>query len=115
MIMQHLMLEVYCDHIDEDKKVSCCFKGRGTVGSHCFDEKCQYLSFTETQNELAYVGDFGVVEKSDDYIGFGGNMEPVDSDHKKREILIAKWKEICKKKMDEAYDEYMDYKNKVEE
>lgn len=112
MIMQHLMLEVYCDHIDLKKRTSCLYENGKTIGSHCFDRKCQHLSFTKTENEIAYVGESGVVEESDEWIGFGGDMEPVDDE--KRKMLMAKWKEICKKKMDEAYKEYMTYKNNIE-
>lgn len=114
MIMRHLLLEVYCDYTDSKSKNSCCLKGDGTISTECFKEKCKHLSFTKTENELAYAGESELVENNDEYIGFGGDMEPENDNYEKRDMLLTKWKEICKKKLDEAYNEYMAYKKQVE-
>lgn len=38
-------------------------------------------------------------------------MEPELNDVELRKLLVSKWKNICKNKIDEAYDEYMNIKN----
>jgi hypothetical protein len=72
------------------------------------------LSYTYCPNEIAYAGETGVVESLDDFIGFGGEMEPDSNETLERNILITKWKDICIKKISEAYDEYMTFKKSLE-
>lgn len=109
MIMKHVLLEIYCDcnfEIEEDKPLYC-----DEIGVNCFKNNCKYLSYTYCPNEIALTGSKGIVEILDDSIGFGGEMEPESNDLKDRKILLEKWKSICRKKVNEAYDEYMEYKN----
>lgn len=56
-------------------------------------------------NEIAVTISEGVVEYQEDFIGFGGNMEPTNI--QKRADYISIWKNICRKKINEAYDEYV--------
>lgn len=49
----------------------------------------------------------GLVADVDSHIGFGGEMEPEHASEEKVKDLKTLWSEICKKKIDEAYEEYM--------
>ncbi len=109
MRMKHVLLELYCDcdiKNEKEKPKYCC-----DFGDTCFEHNCQYLSYTYCPNEIAFAGASGVVESFDDCIGFGGDMEPEPYDENEVEILLNEWKSICKKKIDEAYDEYIEFKN----
>lgn len=72
--------------------------------------QCPYVAFTEAPYEIAFSGAFGEVNMSsgDDWIGFGGDMEPLGINSERRDFLIKKWKQICINKVREAYMEYMD-------
>ena len=48
----------------------------------------------------------------DDFIGFGGEMD-VD-DKEQRQKWITEWGNICRAKISDAYDEYMNKRNQVE-
>lgn len=119
MIMKHVLLEVYCDCNFEngEKPLEC-----DMIGYKCFDNKCRYLSFTYCPNEISYAGANGVVESFDDCIGFGGDMGPEIDDidgnkiplqewEDRESMLVQEWESICKKKITEAYEEYMKFKN----
>ncbi|URZ05407.1 hypothetical protein [Clostridium felsineum] len=108
MIMKHVLLEMYCKCNTEKEKPNYC----DVIGHNCIHHNCKYLSTTCCPNEIAFAGSTGVVESFDDCIGFGGEMEPETLDSSEYGVLLSKWKEICKKKIDEAYDEYMEFKNK---
>lgn len=112
MRMKHVLLEIYCDCSteNENEKLICC----NEVGKSCMESKCKYLSYTICPYEIAFTDSNGVVESFDNCIGFGGEMEPETNNSSEREILLKEWKSICKKKIDEAYDEYMEYKNNRE-
>ena len=114
MNMKHLLLEVYCD-CSQKEKPAYCLKVGGEIGIHCFSNQCKNLSYTYADHEIAYASDFGVVEQLNDWIGFGGDMEPENLDETKRNELICEWKNICKKKIKEAYKEYMEIKDKLSE
>lgn len=73
------------------------------LGIYCLE--CPQFSYSECPNEIAVSNEMGLIESQDDYIGFGGDMEPEDVE--KRNDYIAIWKEICHKKINEAYDEYI--------
>lgn len=112
MKMKHVLLEIYCDYDEENEneKTICC----NVIGNSCMESNCKYLSYTICPYEIAFTGSTGVVESFDECIGFGGKMEPETNDSSEREILLKEWKSICKKKIDEAYDEYMEFKNNRE-
>lgn len=115
----HVLLEVYCgfDYREDKmhKKPEFCKYGIDHPGYHCFENKCLFNSYTQCSNQFAYAGEFGEIMDGSSYVGFGGEMEPHDNDEWKRKKLLELWETICKKKIDEAYDEYMLLKNKVEE
>lgn len=115
MIMKHLILEVYCDCQLEngDKLPYYCLNGINNPGSHCFENACKFLSYTDCPHEIAYSGELGIVESSENFIGFGGEMEPESNDISERNVLLSKWNDICVKKISEAYDEYMQFKIKT--
>lgn len=109
MKMKHVLLEMYCDCNAKTEKPKYC----NGIGHICIQHSCEYLGCTYCPNEIAFAGSFGVVESIDDCIGFGGEMEPEINDSGEVDILLNEWKSICKKKIDEAYDEYMEFKNKI--
>lgn len=100
MKMQHLLIEGYCDG-KEGEEYPC--KNILKMGIHCLE--CSKFSFTTCPNEIAISNGSGLIETQKDYIGFGGDMEPEDL--QKREYCLSIWKEICRQKINEAYDEYM--------
>ena len=100
MQMKHLLIEGYCDGKKGHSVYPC--KDTLEMGIHCL--MCTQFSYVESPNEIAISESNGSIEE-DSYIGFGDEMEPQDI--KKREEYINSWKEICKKKINEAYDEYM--------
>ncbi len=108
---KHLLLEVYCGFDNcKDKgfdEPSFCKHGVNNPGYHCFDNDCKFKSYTQCPNEFAYVGEFGEVIDENSYIGFGGEMDLTnDNDYSRRKMLDL-WETICKKKINEAYEEYM--------
>lgn len=108
----HLLMEVYCDcNKKNSDKPKFCLNGINRPGPHCFENNCKFLSYTECENEIAYVGQKSIVESWEHCVGFGGEMEPDSNsnsnDDQERGVLINKWKEICIKKISEAFDEYM--------
>ena len=109
MKMKHVLLEIYCNcnTESENEKPICC----NGIGNGCMENNCKYLSYTNCPYEIAFAGCTGVIESFDDCIGFGGEMEPETNNSSEREMLLKEWKSICKKKIDEAYDEYMKFKN----
>jgi len=111
MAYRHVLLEVYCFYDNRDDKMDAvpkyCNYGVGKPGYHCVDNECKFRSFTQCPHEFAYAGAFGEVKGEDSYIGFGGEMEPDRYDELERAKLLKLWEQICKKKIDEAYDEYV--------
>ncbi|MBN1054011.1 MULTISPECIES: hypothetical protein [unclassified Clostridium] len=108
MEMKHILLECYCECKNRNEELPC-YKYNNKMGVYCLEHTCKYLSYTESPNEIAYANEHGVVEDELDFVGFGGDMNGND-DNKTKE-LIEKWNKICRKKIDEAYEEYMDYRN----
>jgi len=115
MAFVHILLEVYCGYDCRSKKDSSlpqfCKNGNINPGYHCFENECPFVSYTYCPNEIAYTGVNGEVEDNESWIGFGGEMEPNDNDESKRKELVALWERICKKKIEEAYDEFMKEKD----
>ena len=85
MKIKHLLIECFCNYDYKNKKTKC-------------------------PNEIAYTNENGVVEKETDFIGFGNEME--ENCIYDKNILIKKWTEICREKINEAYEEYMNNKDK---
>ncbi|MDB2154093.1 hypothetical protein [Clostridium butyricum] len=106
MIMKHVLLEMYCSLKKENEKPIYC-EG---VGDICIHNKCEYMGCTYCPNEIAFASEQGIVKSFDDCIGYGGEMEAEEYNSDETKILLNEWKTICKKKIDEAYDEYMEFK-----
>ena len=103
MKMQHLLIEGYCDGKDGEGSYPC--EGTLTLGLHCLG--CTQFSYSKCPNEIAVSNNDGLVKSQEDFIGFGGEMEPKDIE--KRDEYISIWKNICRKKINESYDEYISY------
>ncbi|WP_246277207.1 hypothetical protein [Neobacillus endophyticus] len=84
-------------------------------GFHCLENNCKHHSYTYAPYEIAYADKNGLVPDSDCWIGFGGDMEPEDYNEEKITNLKKLWRDVCKAKIEEAYEEFMqkaDLKNK---
>ncbi|MDO5392465.1 MAG: hypothetical protein Q4F24_15425 [Eubacteriales bacterium] len=101
MKMQHLLIEAYCDGKLGEGDYPC--RDTLKLGIYCL--RCPQFSYSECPNEIAISDNGGLVECQKDYIGFGGDMEPEDLE--KRDDYIAIWKNICREKIGEAYEEYI--------
>lgn len=98
MKMEHLIIEGFCD-AEESESTSLC-KGTLKIGVHCFG--CSKFSYTFCPNEIAVSNEEGVVEEC---IGYGGDMEPLKIEQREEYVLM--WNKLCKEKIDEAYDSFM--------
>ena len=103
MKMWHLLIEGYCDGTKGQGKDFC--ENNLNIGVHCL--QCSHFSYSKCPNEIAVTNSEGVVEYQEDFIGFGGDMEPVNI--KKRNDYISVWKDVCRKKINEAYEEYISH------
>jgi len=108
MKMKHLLLECYCS-CDTPNKNNPCYTNSKNIGIHCL--QCKNFSYTKCPYEIAYSNKEGLVENVDDFIGFGGEMD-VDN-NEERQKLITEWSNICRAKISDAYDEYMNKRNQV--
>lgn len=99
MNMKHFIMEGFCDGDKERNTYPC--NGTLKFGVHCWE--CSKFSYTYCPNEIAISNAEGVVENS---VGFGGEMEPAKFEKRKEYIEI--WNGICEKKINEAYNEFME-------
>lgn len=118
MKMKHIILEIYCDCEAIEKEELPCYSiyKDNELGKHCFESRCKFLSYVDSPNELAYSGDNGIVKEINDFIGFGGEMDTnvENSDYEEiRQKLLTKWGKICRNKISQAYDEYMNEKEEI--
>lgn len=108
----HMAIEVYCGYeYREDKTKQIpdnCKYGIGQVRNYCIN--CSFMSFAAAPNQISYSDNDGEAS-SKLQIGFGGEMEPDDITDRRK--LLGIWKEICDKKIKEAYTEYMKIKNEL--
>lgn len=98
MKMEHIIVEGYCDGSEKQTIYPC--NGVLKMGTHCLT--CSKFSYTYCPNEITISNADGLVEE---YIGFGGNMEPNDTEKRNEYILL--WNKICKEKIEEAFEEFM--------
>ncbi|MDE6591924.1 MAG: hypothetical protein K2K57_02530 [Oscillospiraceae bacterium] len=105
MNFRTMLLEVYCLAKEADKAPPYCKWGKERIGIHCITERCPFCGYFGAENELA-VSDSRGLALDGSSIGFGGEMDTSCNDEE-REILLKKWHDICRKKIDEAYVEYM--------
>lgn len=107
----HLLLEVYCSYKWNEEECThvpeFCKKGVKNPGYHCLENECHFTTFTYADNEICYAGESGEVPSDEAWIGFGGDMESQDYNENENKELISKWEDICRKKINEAYEEFM--------
>ena len=114
-MMSHVLLEAFCtfdwgDETKEDRS-SVCVSKSGYPSYQCFWHKCPHLAFTSCENAICYVGEDSMAEE---IIMFGGEMEHdynCTDGIQEKELSLSKlklWESIAKKKVNEAYDDYMD-------
>ncbi|MBU7315019.1 hypothetical protein [Paenibacillus oleatilyticus] len=106
----HVILEVFCGFSDEDTNQgvpSFCKRNVGNPGYHCLENACKFVAYTYAPHEIAFSGEDGEVPDGQSWLGFGGEMEPRQADENHIDDLKRLWKQICIKKIHEAYDEYM--------
>ena len=111
----HLILEVMCHYEREKDTVNnpiapeYCINGIDHPGHHCISNTCKYVWFTYAPNEIAYADENGeVIIHESSWVGFGGDMEPDNLTEEQRMNCKKLWEEICKKKINDAYEEYME-------
>ena len=112
MSYTHIILEVFCiygihEEFEYKEPPQYCKYGVPNPGYHCLENSCKYHAFTYAPNEIAFAGEEGVVPDFDAWVGFGGDMESGHLSDEKIEELKKLWEEICRKKIREAYKEYM--------
>ncbi|SFF09049.1 hypothetical protein SAMN04487969_113152 [Paenibacillus algorifonticola] len=111
MAINHVILELYCG-FDKEKngKAPLYYKyGSYHPGYHCLENSCESLSYIKAPSEIAYSDSEGESEfEKNAWIGFGGDMNPESFDDENNyESLKNIWEEICKRKIQESYNEYM--------
>lgn len=100
MKMQHLLIEGYCDGKISEEIYPC--KNSFEIAIYCL--ACPRFSFCACPNEIALSDEKGLIASAEDWIGFGGDMEPeILSD---RAQCLSLWRSICQRKISEAYAEY---------
>jgi hypothetical protein len=119
-MLTHVILEIVCTfnfkHNDVPVPTCCyCQNGADNPGIHCVLNECPNVGFTDAPYELAFSGANGEIDISDDssWIGFGGDMEPEGISESTRNQLVYLWGEISKKKIKEAYTEYLEQMEKI--
>lgn len=100
MRMKHIMLEGYCS-VDVPNKNYACNVHEKKMGIYCLE--CDLFSYTICPNEIALSNEYGIIESLDDFV----SIDLDEEDDKKRCEKVSLWRNICKAKIAEAYDEYM--------
>lgn len=103
----HVLLEVFCTKAingPDDPIPSFCESNATNPGYYCLWNKCLYMTFTSCENTFCYVGEDSTAVND---VGFGGDMLPQKTDEDEK-VLIEYWKEICLRKINEAFTEYRD-------
>ncbi|MGC6767118.1 hypothetical protein [Enterococcus sp. LJL51] len=109
MKIEHVFLELFTnDDIDVEE----------LVASHKLIDELHEgtVKYAIAEHELSYAGKNGIVWDIEDSIGFGGDMDAESSltDYEEmNKILINEWHKISQKKIDEAYEEYMQVKRQI--
>ncbi len=97
MRLKHYILEGFCA---EKKKKGLACKNRFEMKSYCLS--CPMFSYAPSPLEIAYSNEDGVVQRLEDWCGFGGGMIPVNHEEYWHEV----WRDICVTKIREANEEY---------
>lgn len=110
----HVILEVVCSFgfecNDSPTVPTYCQNGADKPGVHCLLNKCPNAGFTYAPHELAFSDADGEIDIADEanWVGFGGDMEPVNISEYAKNELVRLWERISKKKIREAYLEYLE-------
>ncbi len=113
MPIAYILLELFCtygwdDSQEQTQEVpSYCKYGVKKPGYHCMSNDCTFNAFTYTEDAIACTEDDGEVKGSDGWVGIGGDMQPDYLTDEQRIECVKMWKEICRRKVNEAYEEYM--------
>ena len=98
-----VLLEVYCRKEKLNNHLECtdCRCLERSPGYDCLYKHCPYVAFTSCENSLCYVNDKSIAQE---IISFGGEMAS-------HPLSVAEgitlWRDISIKKINEAYNEYM--------
>ena len=92
MLLDHILVEGYCSGKEGDVQTPC--NGNRKMSFECFD--CIYLGIGPCPYEICITDSEGIARTDDEWIGFGGEMNPEDL--ALEDIYKEKWVEICKKK-----------------
>lgn len=106
------LFELICG-LDTDSEVEVptfCMYGVGKPGGYCLDNPCPHISACPVPRTLAYTNKYGFVE--DDASFDEGIYIEDDEIDERMEKLLNRWEDICVKKIDEAYKEYIEDKFK---
>ncbi|TYP73230.1 hypothetical protein [Paenibacillus methanolicus] len=83
-----------------------CKYGVKKPGYHCLGHDCPFAGHAPAPNEIAYSHENGEVGH-DSWIGFGGDMAPEPYHEQLVTELKDTWQQVCKEKVEEAYEAYM--------
>ena len=117
-MLSHVILEIVCffdlDHNSTVTMPAYCHNGTDNPGIHCILNQCPLMGVTDAPYELAFSHANGEINISDEssWVGFGGDMEPAGISEDTRNRLICLWREISKRKIKEAYAEYIEQMGK---
>lgn len=106
MKMKFLLLELKCT-CKQNKPIYCEY-GINETDVHCIENKCEFLEYLNCNNELIYSGN-GIIENTESYANITKYLKKIKN-KKLRKQNIKKWKEISLKKINEAFYEYMKFK-----
>ncbi len=100
--INHIVIEAFCNaDIKKDVPVPAYCEQTGQPSYKCLFNKCPLFDFTSYENAIIYSG-------KDSDCG-GGCIALGDDDD------IELWERICKKKIDEAWEEYVKYHPEADE
>lgn len=96
----HILIEAFC-FCDKNEDGTCVYANRPGPTYSCMFEKCPHFAYTSCEDSLCFINS---QSHSDEIISLGGEMIPdgVSEEHAK-----ALWRDISLRKLNEAYDEYM--------
>lgn len=108
MVFAHPIVELYClygigDQYEINPVPPFYKNGVRKRGYHCLSENCEFSGHAPAPLEIAYSDENGEVAP-DAWIGFGGDIDPNSYNDKMVSELKESWENICKKKVNDAYE-----------
>lgn len=104
--MRFLLLEIICTC--KENQPEYCEYGINKTDIHCIENRCEFLKYSNCKDELVYSKD-GIIENKSFCANIKSDLSKIKN-KKIREQHIKKWREISLKKINEAFDEYMEFK-----